>query len=122
MPMAALVAPSGSGHVATALTSPPCDLQGQRWEQIKPHFEEFWSMTFRVLDDVKVLAPISYLNNKRPCDPAACQMAFQASEQDTRARSGLFEPGGTRSMTGVRLLSQRSCEAPRSRVYARLVC
>ena len=80
-------------------------------------------MTFRVLDDVKVHAPISYVSiEKRACDPAACQMAFWASEQDTRAWSGLFEPGVTRFMTGMRLLSQRSCEAQRSRVYAKVVC
>ena len=29
-------------------------MQGQRWEQIQPHFDQFWTMTFRVLDDVKV--------------------------------------------------------------------
>ena len=55
------VPPSVFGHAAGTLTFSPCALQGQRWEQIKPHFEEFWSMTFRVLDDVKVLAPISHV-------------------------------------------------------------
>ena len=41
--------------------------QGQRWDAVESNFESFWTMTFRVLDDVKVQLPQLVRAAHLPC-------------------------------------------------------